>query len=231
VNGQQPDWQSTTVYCPQYVVGGSEWSTGLSIVNPSNTDTTPMLRFFRDDGTQIGATRYVTIPRFGKIYINDQNFFLTAGTSLLQGYVEIRSGVGSSLVGNVSFGDPARSVFGAALPLVHTFQTDFMFGQVASDTRWFTGIAILNPNDSTANATVHLLDKTGSVVASRPLMIPARSRISKVLTQQEYFPEIVGVNISSGYIRITADKEVAAFALFGPNDLSALAALPPQSIR
>jgi hypothetical protein len=139
--------------------------------------------------------------------------------------------LGNGLLGSVTFGDPARNVFGAALPLVQALQTDFIFGQIASNATWFTGVAILNPNYSTVKATVSLLDKTGSVVSTRTLTIPSRSRISKLLTEQEFFPEIIGSDIASGYIRVVADQGVAAFALFDPNDLSALAVVPSQSIK
>jgi hypothetical protein len=201
-------------------------------VNTGNLEDSLVLRFFRDDGTQIGSTRNVTIPAFGKVHINDRNFFLAADAVQVQGYVQIDGlGRGNGLLGSVTFGDPARSVFGAALPLVHTLQTDFIFGQMASNATWFTGVAILNPNYSAVKATVSLLDKTGSVVITRRLAIPPRSRISKLLTEQEFFPENPGRDITSGYIHVQADQRVAAFALFGPTDLSALAALPPQSIK
>lgn len=231
LNGQGLFSGASTLYCPQYVVGGSEWSTALSIVNPETFAATATLRFFRDDGTQIGALRTVTIPPFGKAYINDQNFFLDTGGSQIQGYVEISSGQGNRLAGSVTFGDLTRSVFGSALPLIHALQNDFIFAQVACNATWFTGIAIVNPNDSAASATVDLLDKSGSVMRTKKLVVPARSRISKLLTQQEFFPEIVGVDVSSGYIHVVVDRGVAAFAVFGPNDLSALAAVLPQSIR
>jgi hypothetical protein len=232
LNGQFPSSRSMTLYCPQYVVGGSDWDTTLSIVNTGNLETSVILRFFRDDGTQIGSIRNVTIPPNGKVHINDRDFFLTAGAVQVQGYVQIDgSGLGNGLLGSVTFGDPARNVYGAALPLVQTLQTDFIFGQIASNATWFTGLAILNPNYSAVNATVSLLDKTGSVVSTRMLTIPPRSRISKLLTEQELFPEIAGRDITSGYIHVVADHGVAAFALFGPNDLSALAAVPPQSIK
>ncbi len=45
-----------------------------------------------------------------------------------------------------------------------------------------------------------------------------------------YFPDLIGQDISSGYVRLTADKGVASFALFGPNNLSVLSAVPPQVV-
>jgi len=53
-------------------------------------------------------------------------------------------------------------------------------------------------------------------------------RKSQLLTQ--YFPQLVGQNISSGYIKVTSDRNVASFALFGTANLSVLAAVPPQAI-
>ncbi len=150
----------------------------------------------------------------------------------IQGYVQIDSlGQGAWLLGNLCFGDPARNVSSAALPLIRTLETDFIFGQVASNATWFTGVAILSLNHSAVNAAMSLLDKNGSVVSARTLVIPARTRISKLLTQPDLSPELVGRDITSGYIHIAADKGVAAFALFGPNDLTALAAVPPLSTR
>jgi hypothetical protein len=46
----------------------------------------------------------------------------------------------------------------------------------------------------------------------------------------ELFPSLAGANRSSGYIRITVDKPVAGFALFGTHDLSVLSAVPPQVV-
>lgn len=39
-----------------------------------------------------------------------------------------------------------------------------------------------------------------------------------------------GWGLTSGYIVITIDREVATFALFGKSDLSALSAVPPQVV-
>ena len=46
----------------------------------------------------------------------------------------------------------------------------------------------------------------------------------------QYFPDLEGQDIASGYIRVTADKGVASFALFGTRTLSVLSAIPPQVV-
>ncbi len=44
----------------------------------------------------------------------------------------------------------------------------------------------------------------------------------------DYVGGLKGKNLSSGYVKVTAPREVAGFALFGTNKGTALAACPPN---
>ena len=227
LNGQDATATSTTLYSPQYVVGGSTWRSTLTVVNLDSTSGNVTFQFIGDDGTQIGVVRTLPIPASGKLYITDQTFFLDPGDLLTQGYVKITSD-GPSLSGSVVFGDQQQSQFSAALPLVSTLLDDIIFGQVASNLLYFTGAAILNPGTSATTATIDVFDKDGALVVSTMRVIPAGQRTSMLLTQ--FFPELLELDITSGYIRITVDQKVASFALFGTNNLSVLSAVPPQVV-
>jgi hypothetical protein len=211
------------------VVGGTDWSTTLSIVNLETTgQTTVTLRFIGDDGTQIGTTQIRTIPAKGKLNVNAQDFFVSAG-QMTQGYIEVKSN-GGRLTGSVVFGDPAQSKYTAALPLVSTLQTAMVFGQVASglvgDKTYFTGLALLNPSGADAQVLVELFDRDGRRVTSNTVTIPANRRKSSLLT--EYFPGLTGQNVGAGYIKVSSDRGLASFALFG--SLEALSAVPAQIV-
>ena len=108
-----------------------------------------------------------------------------------------------------------------------TLQDAVIFGQVASNETFFTGLALLNPNDMAVMAMIEVFDRNGDLVISKVETIAAGRRLSQVLTQ--YFPALDGVDISSGYIKVTIDKGVASFALFGARDLSVLSAVPPAA--
>jgi uncharacterized repeat protein (TIGR02543 family) len=228
LNGQDATKGTTTLYSPQYVVGAADWSTTLSIVNLDTASTTVTLRFISDDGTQIGTTQVRSIAGKGKLYVGNQDFFVSAG-QLMQGYVEVISSSGQ-LVGNVVFGDPQAGRYTAALPLVSSLRTAMVFGQVASgligDKSYFTGLAMLNPGGKDAHVSIELFDRDGRLVTSSSETIPAKRRKSKLLT--EYFPGLTGQNIGSGYIKVTSDEALASFALFG--SLEALSAVPAQVI-
>ncbi len=104
---------------------------------------------------------------------------------------------------------------------------DPVFSQVASNPDYFTGVAILNPADTTATATMEVCDSNGEVIASTRVVVAAHARKAGLLT--EYFPELAGEDLHSGYIRIAADTGLVACALFGTNNLSALSAIPASS--
>jgi hypothetical protein len=225
LNGQDASLGAKTLYSPQYVVGGPDWRTTLSLVNLDTVAGTLSFKFIGDDGVQIGSTQAVTIPARGKLSITDQKFFLDAGNTLRQGYLEITGNV--RLIGSVVFGNPDTRGFVTALPLVGSLQSQVVFSQVASNAVYYTGIALLNPSDDAANAVIQVFDASGAVIASKIESIPARSRRSRLLT--EFFPALASAEIASGYITVSVNRNVAAFALFGDRGLTVLSAVPAQT--
>jgi hypothetical protein len=226
LNGQDADGGATVLYSPQYAVGGGDWWTALSVVNLENRSGNVTFRLIGDTGTVLAGPISRPMPARGKLRITDQGFFVPAGGTLTQGYVEVRSD-GVKLAGSVVFGDPGRSRFASALPLVGQLKTEMVFSQLASNEVYFTGLAILNPNPSQVTAHIEVYDEYGNVIALKDEPIGGGQRVSKLLIQ--YFPGLAGQNRSKGYIRVRTDGAVASFALFGTKD--ALSAVPAQDVR
>jgi hypothetical protein len=231
LNGQDVAQGAAALYSPQYAVGGGDWNTTLSVVNLGSTSANVTFRFIGDDGVQIGATKVVSIPGKGKASITDPNFFLNTGDQLVSGYVEIRSD-GAKLAGSVVFGDPQKSRFMSALPLASGLRSTVVLGHIASGKieggEYFTGIAMLNPLDTDTSALIEVYKRDGTFVTSKKETIGAGKRKSLLLT--EYFPELAGQAIGSGYIKITATGGLASFALFGTSNLTALSAVPALQV-
>ncbi len=223
--GQDLKGGATTLYSPQYAVGGP-WNSTLSIVNLDPTPGTVTLELMGDDGSQIGSTKTVPIAGSGKIFISDQRFFLSSSPAqLTQGYVLVTSS-GVRLSGDVVFSNGVQGAFITSLPLVSTLQQTQVLSQVASDATFYTGVAILNPNSTDATVRIDEYTSAGQLDQSLAQIIPAGHRISRLLT--EYFPALVGQSRSSGYIKVTADQGVACFGVFGTTSLSVLSAIPAQ---
>ena len=225
LNGQDAGAGSWKVYSPQYVVGGPDWQSTLTVVNLDADPGTVRFRLVADDGSQIGSTRELPIAAQGKLLVTAQDFFLDPGTAVVQGYVEI-SGIGIRVSGSVVFGSPVPGKLLASLPLGAANQTRLLFSQIASDQDFYTGLAVLNPGGEPVSVSIQVYDNTGAVIARKVEDLPARGRVSKVLT--EYFPELSGKKISEGYVIVEAIQNLSAFALFGTKNLAALAAVPPH---
>ncbi len=101
-----------------------------------------------------------------------------------------------------------------------------MFSQVASDATYFTGLALLNPGRSNAAVKIEVFDSGGNRMEAKTETLQSGERKSLLLTQ--FFPSLGTRKISSGYIRVDSDQNIAAFALFGASEV--LAAIPPQQI-
>jgi len=86
----------------------------------------------------------------------------------------------------------------------------------------------LNFNTSAVTVNIEVFNRSGDRIAGKTVTLAAKRRECQLLTQ--YFPELVSQNISSGYISVRSDRNVASFALFGTTSLSVLAAVPPQAI-
>ncbi len=225
LNGQIAGTGNWKLYAPQYVTGGGDWQSTLSVINLDADPGTARFRFIADDGTQIGATRILPIAGLGKISVTAQDFFLAAGPAMVQGSVEI-VGSGVRLAGNVVFGSSAPGGFLTALPLASARDFRLTFSQIASDVNFYTGLAILNPDSAPLRAAIKVYDKSGNEIAGKVEDLPAFGRTSKLLT--DYFPELAGRQISGGYVIVEGIKTLAAFAVFGTKNLSALSAVPPQ---
>ena len=231
LNGQDAAQGASILYCPQFVFGET-WRTTLSVVNLDIRPGTVTFRFIRDDASQMGATKVVPIDAHGKIYIDDDSFFqsfiVAPGGALIQGYVEIVS-TDVQLAGSVVFGDPERSAFASALPLVSTLDKAFIFSHLASNNQYFTGVAILNPGPFDAAVDVEVYKADGTLEMTTKVFVPRLRRIARLLT--DIFPELEGQQRTSGYFKVISTQPLATFALFGTRSLSALSAIPPQVVK
>ncbi len=215
---------ATVLYSPQYVVGGA-WKSTLSIINVDSVAGKVTLSLFKEDGTPAGQTRTENIAAQGKLYIDDQAYFVEPGETETQGYVKV-VGDGIGLAGSIRLSNSGGSA--AALPLVSILGGSLVFGQVASNDQYYTGVSILNPGISTADVSIDVYSEIGALRCTKAVELLPGHRITQLLT--EYFPELVGQSLTSGYIRVTANQDVAGFALFGMPGSNVLSAIPAQLI-
>ena len=74
LNAQDATQGGTTLYCPQYAVGGG-WRSTLTVVNLDSVPGRITLRLMDDNGNQIGITQTLRLEKYGKAYVDDPTFF------------------------------------------------------------------------------------------------------------------------------------------------------------
>ncbi len=212
---------------PQYAQGPTI-ATHFSVINLEDREGFVDFVLYPDGAPQPLPVRRVDIPAKGKLRIDDPAFFGWTGTGFLTGFVAVSSPL--QVTGSVSFGDFER--FASALPLVDRSPRELIFSHVASDETFFTGLAVVNYSANwtpEALVTIEVVGPDGLVLASKTETFELGTRKSQLIT--EYFPELSARALRYGYIRVSCPEGVAAFALFGTWNLSALSAIPGQIVR
>ncbi len=221
---------------------GSTIYTSLKLVNPTSTVATVTVRaFIREAGGTIGERV------FGPFQLGpNQALQQTAaamfglgpgGTDLVEGSMRVNvEGAGAFVVGDVVFGDPQSARFAAALPLQSRLFRKAVQGQISNgrvpgnpSLDSFTGLALFNPNTTSAHVTVEVFDKDGNSVGSKELTLKANERISKLLYETDFVPESLG--LIRGYVVLTADQPIVAQQLFGNLALDYLSAVVPTIVE
>jgi hypothetical protein len=213
---------AVTLYAPQYAVGGT-WRSTLSVVNLDDQPGEISFEFTDRSGNSITRVRPIA-PR-GKIFIDAQDFFVDPSRGICEGHVKI-AGSGVRLAGNVVFGDSERQKSATSLPLVSSLQSEVVFSHLVSDASYYTGVALLNPNNTETSVIVEVHDSNGKPLATYPTTVAGSRSAAFVLST---LPELQAVNLGSGYIRVKASQPIASFALFATHNNSVVSAIPSQS--
>jgi hypothetical protein len=228
LSGQDVSEGGTVLYSPQYV-SGDIWRTTLSVINLDSHAGNVGFQLIGDDGIQIGETKLLQISALGKLFINDPAFFQQPGSGeILSGYVKIASD-DVRLAGSTVFGHRDGESFSSALPLIYDLQNSVVFSHVASNDLYFTGLAIVNPNDSDAMPALELYSEDGVLLERNEVELRAGQRTISLLPG--FFSSLTEREQASGYIRIVSAKPLASFALFGTHNLSVLSAIPPKTVQ
>ena len=215
----------TVLLSPQYVVGAG-WIWPLSAVNLSSSISGMVsVEFIGEDGTESDPTQYIPIEPNGKLQIAGGDLFGIPSGEFRQGHLVIRSS-GVRLAGSVIFMDAGQERFAAALPLIAHPERAQVVNHLTSSDEYFTGLSILNPGEEGTTVKMELYDARGRLEAVTVSGLKAGRRRAGLLT--EFFPNLIGANQDSGYIRICSKQPVASLVLFGARDLSSLSAIPSQ---
>jgi hypothetical protein len=208
------------------------WFTDVSVTNPNDGEVEVELSALADLGTLITGTGItnpvrVRIPGQGQFNGSVSRIFGFTGPTSVSGYLSARVVSGSGGVfGHVVFGT-SNNLALAALAVQTRGSRNVVFSQLAQVPNvLFTGVTALNPESTSANIRTDTFDMDGNRLGFKTEILQPGEKRARLIDQ------IVPATAdqSGGYIRLTSDRPLISFELFGDYDGSFLSAVPPQPI-
>lgn len=95
----------------------------------------------------------------------------------------------------------------------------------ASSSRWYTGVAVANPNPTDAHVTFTAYSDAGAQIGVASQTVPGHGKKS-MLVSQLFTPSVSG----NGWILVTSDVSVVAFDLYGDMISGGIGALPSSQL-
>jgi photosystem II stability/assembly factor-like uncharacterized protein len=217
----------TTLIAPHYAITDA-FVTEFSLMNLDDfceISASVNLKLFRDDGVRAG-TGHVQVPCWRRVVIDDPELFGSSVANGFSGYVVIESS--RPIGGTVRYRGADGSPFLAVLPLTASLANELILNHLVAGGGDFMGIAIVNPGEHESEIRVEAFAPSGELIASGAKILLPGERSARLLT--EHLPELSGVQLLGGYVKISSDEEIAASALYAPSRLTSLMPVPAQAL-
>ena len=169
-----------------------------------------------------------TLPPYARLQESVDRIFNLSGSSLIDGYIRFETPSDTS--GVFAFLDYGTTdgVILSAVEAQGDPYSDLLFSQVAEGSGYYTGLALVNPNNRQSVVTLDIFNRSGSRTGSMVVNLRPRERKTRMLG--ELFQP--SMNQLAGYIHITATRPIFAYQFFGSRNVSTfLANVSPQGVR
>ena len=216
----------TTLNFPHVIsgpFGGDTWLDQVGVTNLSSSANNVTITFNPVSGSPTSVQE--TIAADGALRQSIQTLFGFPTEDFQDGWVQVTSAL--PVTGFVAY---ANSTTGglAGVPVQETPRTELLLGHIADLPPWYTGVALLNASNQTANIEIYAITPSASLIAGaldEPLAaftLGAGQKTAKLLS--ELIPQTQTRTSDGGfvYVRTTNDVELYGIELFFTRDLKIL---------
>ncbi len=196
----------------------ADWWTGIALANPHSTQANVTLTAYNNQsGNPIGSSA-ITLPASGQKVFLVKDQLGVSGT----GWIRVESDqpiVGLEIFGNIHTGQITgvqASTYPSTILYVSHFDTT---------AAWWTGIALANPNDTSANVTLTAYNQSGTTIKSSPITLPANGQ-----TVFQVKDPPLSVSGTTGWIRVESDQPLVGLEILGSVTSGGLAGLVAATV-
>jgi hypothetical protein len=210
--------------------------TEVRLMNLEDFQVTAQMKAFIENTGRTVTKQFQIEPRSLFVGSVRQMLELQGRPEHITGHIEFsvtgRSGaeqVYARVVGAVVYagnGGRSRAMFAMA----DRGQTAYVFPNIAqcAATKFFTGLAIWNPNNQAARITVRAFDRAGVKTSERTLDLAPGKKVVDLLNSNNLFRE--SFQQVGGHLQLTSTLPVSSFALLGDHSMEILVAIEGQAI-
>lgn len=224
LNAQRAAAALNTLYFPQFAVAeGIE--TQLGLINYSDESHAVVITAHAADGTPFGDPVTRTLAGSESVRESVAELFELDVASVHQCWLQVTA-TSEAVNGYLSYSltQPGGTATALVSPVAQGNQRA-VFSHIATDRGFFTGLAALNPGALAANVTIAAFDPSGESLGSQTRVLLPGQRISRLV--DELVPD--AANQAGGFILVDSDVPIYLTSLFGAEELTALANIPPQN--
>ncbi len=184
-------------YLPYFTADPGHWS-GVGLTNLSDTQDAEIIVMANDNNGNTIATEDETLAKKG------QTSFVVGKGLTGVGWMEV--GATQPLAGLCFFGTLGSGNYMADITLIRSLSKTLYIPHVGQDWMWDTTVMICNPNPVATQVTIQHYNTDGTSAQSDQINIPANGSAQYLLKTL--------ADVVQGHVRLTADYDIAAFALY-----------------
>ncbi|MBP7867682.1 MAG: hypothetical protein KA419_17260 [Acidobacteria bacterium] len=210
-----------------HVVGSTLWSTRLSLVNPGTTAASAQLRAYSAAGQLLETVSLPALEAKGHLDATAEDLF-TPATLAQDLWVEV--GSDGFLQGTLDFGTTDGLAL-TAMPMNASAGVELVFPYVyisaAAGGSFYTGLTVVNLEAAEAALHLEAYDENGVKLSERDETLAGYGKYVRLVDQA--FPGVADPN-TIRLVRVTSDRRLAGFELFGKWGEMGVAGLPAVSL-
>lgn len=198
-------------YISHLVIGGG-YSSRLSLVNPQPFDQFVRVTAVLSDGFNTStstADRLLTAR--SRTEEDLTSMFGLFPANQITGYVRLEVLTDTpGISGFMEFGTTDGTLLSAVPAQSGAGYSEYFFSHIAEGLGYYTGLALLNPNDETIPVAIDIIGKDGIRVGGKVINLAGGERRARLMS--ELIPGTVQLG---GYVRVSSTRNIYALELFG----------------
>ncbi|RPJ53538.1 MAG: hypothetical protein EHM23_30755 [Acidobacteria bacterium] len=205
------------------VAGGSHIATSVRLINTDSIGRVVTLRLY-SDAESLRQETTLEIPA-GSLIDRDLSALFQLTGNLTAGSLQA-SANGTGVLGDILVYGPDGE-YASVTQLSSRPAREAVCGYLANGLGVFTGLALFNPGDESADVAVEVFSSEGSSFGKASISLASKGRLARQTS--ELVPSTKGK--VGGYVRITATQPIIVQEMFAADTLEYMSTVPPVILK